>query len=241
MSRAYQLQSLCRQIFFPARACPACGALTPRPGPCPLCLKKITALPRCACLLPEAEESCPLCSRGEKPLLKGALAALPYEGLLRQNILQFKYEGKTYFARPFAALLAAAVAEFYSHRPWDILVPVPLCVQRQKERGYNQAQLCSTFLAPALGLLHAPKALSRIKETPPLAQHTREERRALMQGAFVADPAQIKGKKVLLMDDIFTTGATLISCSQALLKAGAAGVWGITLAYTPQKQGKATL
>jgi competence protein ComFC len=112
----------------------------------------------------------------------------------------------------------------------DMVVPVPLGAARQKERGYNQASLLARPLAMQLNLNYRSKALLRVRETQSQIELNREQRKLNVAGAFRADPKNVAGKNVLVIDDVTTTGSTLDSCADALLYAGAGKVYGLTLA-----------
>jgi ComF family protein len=115
--------------------------------------------------------------------------------------------------------------------PWtiDMLVPVPLHPQRLHERGYNQAQLLCETLAMQSGLPVITAALTRQLATRPQVGLNAEQRHDNMRDAFAAVGELVAGRTVLLIDDVFTTGATLDSCAQALLHAGASAVYGLTV------------
>jgi ComF family protein len=112
----------------------------------------------------------------------------------------------------------------------DVIVPVPLGVARQKERGYNQAALIARPVALETGWAYRPKALSRVRETKTQVGLSIEERRMNVGGAFKAEGEGVAGKNVLLIDDVLTTGSTMEACAAALIEAGAAKVFGLTLA-----------
>ena len=115
--------------------------------------------------------------------------------------------------------------------PVDLVVPVPLFGRRQRLRGYNQSALLARELARLDGLPLAVRALSRRRDTPPQARSVdAETRRRNVAGAFAADRRQVEGRRVLLVDDVMTTGATLDACAQALRQGGAASVWALTFA-----------
>jgi ComF family protein len=150
-----------------------------------------------------------------------------FEGNLRKAIHAFKYEHRP----ELAAVLASLLSGYLSAHPLpvDVLAAVPLHSTRERMRGYNQALL----LARALGAqTHLPVwegALTRVRETRSQIELDAAERHANVQGAFDAD-AHVDGARVLLIDDVCTTGATLDACSVALKQRGAKSVWGLALA-----------
>jgi ComF family protein len=113
----------------------------------------------------------------------------------------------------------------------DVIVPVPLSGWRRRTRGYNQSEALARALARELGLPLAPRALSRRKHAPPQARSaTAEERRRNVEGAFAARAEPVAGRRVLLLDDVTTTGATLRACAAALKEAGARSVYAVAFA-----------
>lgn len=111
----------------------------------------------------------------------------------------------------------------------DMLVPVPLGRRRKRERGYNQVAMIAIPLALGLGLSYAPGVLKRQKETCSQVGLNREERRENVRGAFRAN-ARARGKTILIMDDVSTTGSTLSAAAEALYQSGAAEVYALTVA-----------
>lgn len=156
-------------------------------------------------------------------------AALPYEGRLREILIAFKYQQRTGFRRPLAALLLEVLAERYAGIAFNAIVPVPLHPARLRQRGYNQAELLSQLIAKETGLPHHPEWLQRSEDTPPLAELGRGERLKTLRSVFTAVP-EVAGQQLLLIDDIFTTGATAESCSRALLQQGASDVYVLAVA-----------
>jgi len=128
--------------------------------------------------------------------------------------------------------LAAPVARFLESLNWpvDMVVPVPLGRQRLRERGYNQVSLVARPLALALGLAYKPDALHRARETRSQVGLSALDRRRNVDNAFQADSNNISGRKILVLDDVSTTGSTLSSCADALRKAGAQDVYALTIA-----------
>ncbi len=114
--------------------------------------------------------------------------------------------------------------------PVQLVAPVPLSKQRLRERGYNQSGLLARPLALATGLAYRPWALWRVRDTRSQVGLNERERLQNVMGAFEADSKEVNGKNVLVIDDVATTGATQNGCAEALLKAGARAVYGLTLA-----------
>lgn len=176
----------------------------------------------CCPTIEEAEPATPL------PPLSRLHAPYAYGGQLAEAITHFKYRDRAEVARALASLwrpLRPHLIDF------DLIVPVPLHPRRLRQRGYNQAALLARGLR--LGPTVATRALIRERSTPPQATLPAHERRAALRGAFRAR-RPLKGR-VLLVDDVTTTGATFAACAQALLDAGAAEVEAIALARTPRE------
>jgi len=117
-----------------------------------------------------------------------------------------------------------------NHLPVDVVVPVPLHPHRLRERGYNQATLLAKEVEKALGLPLLEDALLRVRSTIPQVGLTARERRDNVRGAFHCADGNLKGQRILLVDDVCTTGATLEACSLALRQEGVGVVWGLVLA-----------
>ena len=236
MLRLWQMEEKLKQMIFPSLNCPACGKDTSRAGLCPDCVARLKNLPRCPkCgLLMDEGIPCRNCQNKDAGLT-GAFSALPYEGLLREHILAFKFNGKSFFARPLAGILKEAYNFYYASSHFNVIVPVPLSLEHQAERGYNQVGLMGKILSRNLNLPFNPKALVRVKNTPRLYDQTAAERRVILKDCFKAEAKNIAHKHILLLDDIFTTGATAHACAFALSKAGATSVSALTVAHTPLK------
>lgn len=162
-----------------------------------------------------------------QPAFLSVRAAFVMEGGARRLAHELKYEGMTSLAEPMALLMAPLVDPEVT----DLVVPVPLHRGRERRRGYNQAALIAKHLAASAELPSDGRAIRRIRPTTPLAKTMRrDERRAIVEGAFAAEPGRVTGRRVLLIDDVVTTGATLDVCAEALLAAGAADVSCLTWA-----------
>jgi len=174
---------------------------------------------------------CPACRLG----LRGFDAAYSfgaYEGVLRQLIHLFKYARIRPLARPLGEYLAAALPR---DQRFELIVPVPLHWRRRLARGFNQAALLAAAVARRYGVAVAP-ALRRRRRTPSQAGLSNAQRRANVAGAFVARRKQdLAGRRVLLVDDVMTTGATASACAAALKRAGASHVAVLTLARADRR------
>ncbi|MBI4700233.1 MAG: ComF family protein [Deltaproteobacteria bacterium] len=152
-----------------------------------------------------------------------------YGGPLRDALRRLKYGGRPDLGRLMGEL-ALRAARGLAQRP-DVAVPVPLHRRRLAERGFNQAALIAGRVAADLGVPLRSRALLRTADTPPQAGLSRAARRANVRGAFVVSrPDQVRGRLVLLVDDIVTTGATLDACAAVLRASGARDVLGLTVA-----------
>ncbi len=154
-------------------------------------------------------------------------AAFKYRGSLPALVHAFKYRGLAGAGRALGDWMAGAWRRHPELGRPDALVPVPLHPKRLAERGFNQARLLAERLAPAAG---APvrDILRRLKNTPPQARRARDARGGRLGGAFEANP-EAAGARVVLIDDVMTSGETLAACAQALKEAGAADVRAFVL------------
>jgi ComF family protein len=149
-----------------------------------------------------------------------------HEDKLQKAIWSLKYEN----APQLAAVLGQRLAQRLDKTDWtiDIIIPVPLHTNRLRERGYNQSQLIGEYVAHKHGIPIAPQAITRQIETRSQVGLNAQERQENMHNAFTADPL-VRGKTIVLIDDVFTTGATLSACAQVVLDAGARTVYGLTV------------
>ena len=174
--------------------------------------------------------TCHLCRRGVYAF-DLARSFAPYNDTMVRAIVLLKYHAVTPLGDWFGARLAELVAREPETFAADAVVPVPLHPLRQRERGFNQAELIARPLARRLGLPLRPLLLVRTKPRPDKLKLTRRERWQTVRGAYALQQgSQVDKLRVLLVDDVFTTGATLDACSRVLRQAGAARVVGITVA-----------
>jgi competence protein ComFC len=154
-----------------------------------------------------------------------------YSEALKKAILLLKFEELTCLADWFASRLCEVVSREAEQFRADVVVPVPLHPDRRRERGYNQAELIARPLARKLHLKQGAYLLMRTKPRPPRLVLSRKEHWDSVRGAYATrEGLRVDKLRVLLVDDVMTTGATLDSCARALKKAGAAAVLGLTVA-----------
>jgi ComF family protein len=199
-------------------------------------LRPVAALAR-AVLDVLVPPQCPTCDQLVSiatPAFSRARAAFRYDVYARRLILPFKHADRTEHCDVLATHMARAGAALL--RDADVLVPVPLHRRRLRRRRYNQAALLARALARASGLQVIPDALERLRPTPPLGGQSATERHATVDGAFAVRPrraGRIAGRRVVLIDDVMTSGATANACAAALRAAGAADVMALVAARVP--------
>jgi ComF family protein len=227
------LQRASRRLGGPCAVCRQwCGE-----GVCRDCLtlhlRPVARCRQCALGVPDIER-CGACLADPPPIARSVVAfdyAFPWDRLIQQ----LKFDGRTELAAPLARLLSQALAADAAPSRVDLLLPVPLSAARLAERGYNQAGLVAQALAQHWSLPCPLDWLQRPLDTPHQADLPREERRRNLRGAFMVDPrrrAQLARRRVALVDDVMTTGATAREAAGELLRAGAAQVECWSLART---------
>jgi ComF family protein len=154
-----------------------------------------------------------------------------YAGGLLRAIHDFKYRRQPGLGRGLGRLITDNNYAGIDPEGFDVVIPVPLHVRRLRERGFNQSLLLARTVATACGIPVDFLSLRRVRDTPPQTLMGRKERQANIRGAFaVARRDRLRDRKVLLIDDVYTTGSTLAECARALLDGGAARVGVLTLA-----------
>lgn len=216
-------------LVFPTK-CAGCGAL----GDlfCPACRGQVDPVPQPVCIRcgkpVQQQGRCPACRDGSFQIAAIRAAAV-YREPVSQVIHEFKYNGRKELGQPLGELLAA----YWRARTVsvDLVIAVPLHKARLTERGFNQSQLLAETLCRQAGLpLLQPEVLRRERETQQQIHLGPEERRQNVSGAFLWTGPPLAGARVLLIDDVATTGATLEACGEALHVAGSGRVWALTVA-----------
>ena len=216
--------------------CAVCHAWPGRPV-CAACCARFAPYQqrcgRCAVAVPAHQSACGRCLTTPPPLDASFAAvdyAYPWSGL----ITAFKFRSQPGLAGPLAQLLRDAPGVQGALDAARIVLPMPLSAQRLAERGYNQAWLLARQLAPQKA---TAQVLLRTRDTPPQNKLDRQARLDNVRHAFVMDPlraTEMAGQKVLLVDDVMTSGASLYAVALALRQAGAASVSAVVLARTPE-------
>ena len=230
-------------VFFPS-GCRICERLLTSASRVPLCAECLASFERvpniicevCGRPLPglaqkEGEQLlCPACQNRTYAFDRARSFAV-YKDAVARAILLLKFEQIEPLGAWFAEQLAEVVRAERERLAGDVVVPVPLHRERERERGYNQATLLSKPLARKLQLPHQAVLLMRTRARPEKQVLTLEERWQSVRGAFATRPGiQVDNLRVLLVDDVLTTGATLDACARALREAGAKSVIGLTVA-----------
>jgi ComF family protein len=223
--------------------CLKCGAaVSHAQGLCPACWRAITFLagPCCACCgMPFAYDQgedalCGACAR-ETHAFARARAAMVYDEESRRLVLAFKHGDRLHLAPALGSWMRRAGAELLAQ--CDVLVPVPLHWTRLFTRRYNQAAVLAHALAAPGGPKVGADWLVRRRRTPSQGKRNAPARRRNVAGAFAVKRGRVlSGLRVVLVDDVFTTGATLDECARVLTRAGAASVDALTLARTVREE-----
>lgn len=217
----------CLDLFFPPY-CVGCnrqGAIW-----CQDCVQEIEPIsgrlcPSCGLPLTSTQQ-CTSCRSEKLPFQARSFAW--YRGPICRALVQLKYRPD----RRLSDWLANRLVEIVSNEAWPdaTVVPVPLSRKKFNRRGYNQVDLIASGVARKLGRPYRASALRRIRDTRSQVGLSPDARRRNVRGAFSADGRKVRGKNILIIDDLFTTGATLLACTQALQSAGAEHVFALTAA-----------
>lgn len=212
-------------LLFPRR-CPVCGGVAMPKGRliCPACLKQLSFVSSPACMKCGKEigsrdqEYCADCIRQKKSFTRG-FALLNYDSRAAVSMAAVKYHNKREYLDFYARAAALRFEKQFRQAGIQVIVPVPVHASRLKTRGFNQAAVLAEKLSAELGIPWE-ELLIRVKKTDPQKSLGSAERLKNLRGAFEAEQEAGKWERVLLVDDIYTTGSTAEICSRALLKTG---------------------
>ena len=222
---------LLEYIFPQSIKCIFCGREVGLYAICDECKRALPFIPEDACVkcggrVSGMENICIDCKAEDRAFEK-CFCILDYDGDVRNKILKFKSKKYKNIGNAFAHLIYEKFEKI--NIPFDIIIPVPIHENRKRQRGFNQSEILCTEIKKYYGRVNVD-AMIRKLDTPRQAGLNRDNRQENLDGAFkVVNKSKIKGKIVLVVDDIFTTGVTLNECAKALLKAGASKVYGLCL------------
>lgn len=228
-------------VLFPkGKTCALCGAELVAKTRYNLCASCIERLPeigerRCICCGTEINNEADYCisCQNNDHFFEANRAPLKYEGVAEAMIKKLKFGGKRYIAEELGKLMSDEYIK--SGFACDVLCFVPMSTAEQSERGFNQAELLANEVSGRLNIT-GEKLLVKVRDTSGQKHLTGRERRDNLKGVFaLADRAAVKGKSVLVIDDVFTTGATINECARTLKRGGAKAVYSLTACITQYK------
>ncbi len=228
-------------ILFPRR-CPVCEEIVSPRGAliCPDCERQLHFLTEPTCqicgreILAADEELCENCKR-HRFLFKRSIALIGYDDVAARSISRIKYTGAREFLDYYGREAVRRRGDELRRMQIDAIVPVPVHPSRQRKRGYNQATVLAEVMGAELGRPVYEAALCRRKKTAASKELNAAERLKNLMSAFYAGPIPQDLRRVLLVDDIFTTGATMESCTRILLAAGVEEVYCFALAIRSER------
>jgi len=169
--------------------------------------------------------------RENPPVFKKAAAPTLYDDIMKKVISEFKYNGRTYVGKDLANLIVIQCADFLKESFPELIMHIPLHEEKLKERGYDQAYILAVDIGKHLKIPVIARNLERIRQTQTQTHLHKKERAKNVKGAFQISHAEsIKGRRILLVDDVYTTGATIRECAKSLNKAGAGEIFVVTAA-----------
>lgn len=231
------------ELLYPP-CCPFCDEVLEKReanrGICRKCQLRLVYITEKHCmkcgkpLSDEVAEYCYDCSR-HRHFYTQARALLSYQGQTRAALYRFKYSNRREYAAFFGEEICRVWGRWIEHCRADYLIPIPMHDRKQRERGYNQAKVLARVIGRQMGIPVAEKVLIKVAETLPQKELSAGERRKNLQAVFQvskrkASGTELYGKTVILVDDIYTTGATVDAAAEVLLRAGAIHVYVLTAA-----------
>ncbi len=224
-------------LIYPPR-CPVCGKVRDLKGGqvCPACSSSLPSPGRNRCMkcsrpVPEGEEYCRDCL-GRTHRFSEGRAVFLYEGVIRRSILSCKYGCHPRYADFYGDAMAWEAKDLFERFRPDILVPVPMHPAKERARGFHLTRLLCSRVSAGTRVPSAPGLLKKTVPTASQKSLSGYARRLNLAASIEAGPVE-EGMRVIVIDDVYTTGSTIDACAQALIRAGAASVGFLTFAITP--------
>ncbi len=223
-------------LLYP-RCCPFCGSLLPfgEMAACRTCMTKVKVVEPPCCLRcgksieSEDLEYCQDCLRLPKSYVRG-FPVFEYSGGIKRGIYDFKYKNQRSYGQFFADCMYAKYKKELTSLQLDGLIPVPIHKKKRKLRGFNQTELMAKCLGKHLQVPVYAKLLKRVINTNPQKELNDKARMKNLKNAFIIGKNKLELKRVLIVDDIYTTGATIEACTKVLLEHGIEEVYYVSLA-----------
>ena len=205
------------EVVFPS-VCGICGKLSKDD----LCKK---------CEINIKENQIKLISQYKNTYFDECIHMYKYEGIIREKIIEYKFQDKSYLYKTFSKMILKNEKMCGILKKYDIIIPVPIHRKRKKKRGYNQTELIVNFLGKQLNLEICKNVLFKSKNVISQSELNKVDRKNNVKDAFIIKNAvKVNNKKILLFDDVYTTGSTVEVCSRILKEAGASKVGVLTIA-----------
>lgn len=224
-----------KDVLFP-KTCPGCDRILGRGELiCEACKNKIQYIvePRCKkCGKGLAKEEYELCydCQHSTHLFRMGVAAFRYDKLISKSIYRFKYHNRRTYARFYGTALYTSCKDDIKRWQADALIPVPIHRRKEQRRGYNQAELLANELGKIMDVPVDNRCLKRIRDTKPQKDFDKTGRKKNLEKAFKICTDVVEYKKVILVDDIYTTGSTIDECASVLMQAGVKDIYFVSLA-----------
>lgn len=220
-------------ILYPPR-CPVCDGIVPwKRDICPECERKLPRVDTARCRIcgSPVEDGMLLCDdcMEMKHSFDSGMGIFIYDDTMRHVIAAFKYKERREYGHALGRLIVDASGDLIENWKPDVIVPIPIHKERLAERGYNQAEILAEEVSERTGIPMRSDILVRKGRTAAMKNLNREERRANMVSAFAVPPGAYIPETVLIIDDIYTTGATIDAASSVLKKCGAGRVFFLTV------------
>ena len=242
MKKISSLPAVPLRLLYPRR-CPLCGELLQKSelSVCEVCRPQVRLIQEPCCMKcgkpiqREEQEYCSDCRAVYRAFTRGR-AAFTYTGKIKKSILDLKHRNRRRNAEFFSGAMAVLLKRYLKDWKIDVIGPIPLHKRKRRYRGFNQAELLAKPLGEFFGIPVIPDLLRKTVETKAQKELDRKSRQKNLKKAFKIGPYDVKLKRVLLVDDIFTTGSTIDAAASILKEAGAAEVYFLTACIGTERE-----